>query len=112
MRLPNPDRALVDEAKVERYLLPSEHPEGRLKAVVFHAAGYRSAWWRVLQADPAATAYLEADRVTETPFGQKYEVSAILRGPAGRGLAVTVVWLVRRDEVFPRLVTAFPRRRP
>jgi hypothetical protein len=112
MRLPNPERALVDQAKVQRYLLSTDHPEGRFKAVVFQSVGYRAAWWEVLREDLAATARLEADRVIETPFGQKYEVSAILRGPAGRDLGVVVVWLVRRGEGFPRLVTAFPRSRP
>ena len=112
MRLPNPERALVDQEKVQRYLLSTDHPEGRFKAVVFQSVGYRAAWWEALRADLAATARLEADQVTETPFGQKYEVSAILPGPSGRDLAVVVVWLVRLGEGFPRLVTAFPRSRP
>lgn len=91
MFLPNPDLAVVDPAKIQRYLLSSEHPEGRFKSVVFERAGYRSAEWQILQ---------------------QYEISAILRGPAGRDLAVVAVWLVRRGEAFPRLVTAYPRSRP
>jgi hypothetical protein len=109
MLLPNPDRAVVDVAKVRDYLLSTEHPVGRFKAAVFAAAGYRRDDWPALQADLLRTAGVEAVLQAQTPFGQKYEVSAILRGPAGRELAVKVIWLVRRGEEFPRLVTAYPR---
>lgn len=111
MLLPNPDRAVVDPAKVRDYLLSPEHPVGRFKAVVFHQAGYQRSEWPVLQADLAATARLDARLEAQTPFGQKFEILAILRGPAGRDLAVVVVWLVRRGEDFPRLVTVYPRSR-
>ena len=111
MLLPNPDRAVVDPAKIRDYLLSPEHPVGRFKAVIFQNAGYRRADWQILQADLAATANLDAQLEAATPFGQKYEVLAMLRGPAGRDLAVVVVWLVRRGEDFPRLVTVYPRRR-
>ncbi len=111
MLLPNPDRALVDPAKIRDYVLSPEHPVGRFKAVVFQNAGYRRAEWEILQADLAATARLDAQLEAQTPFGQKYEVRAILRGPDGRDLAIVVVWLVRRGEDFPRLVTVYPRSR-
>ncbi len=112
MFLPNPDLAVVDPAKIQRYLLSSEHPEGRFKSVVFERAGYRPAEWQILQQHLAATARREVRRVVPTPFGHQYEISAILRGPAGRDLAVVAAWLVRRGEAFPRLVTAYPRSRP
>ena len=109
MLLPNPDRAVVEPAKVRDYLLSPEHPVGRFKAIVFQNAGYRRGHWEILQTDLAATAHLDARLEAQTPFGQKYEVLASLRGPAGRDLAVVVVWLVRRGEDFPRLVTVYPR---
>jgi len=110
MPLPNPDRAVVDAAKVRDYLLSTGHSVGRFKAAVFAAAGYRRSRWAVLQADLLETALLQPTIETQTPFGQKFEVPAILHGPH-RELAVTVVWLVRRGEDFPRLVTAYPRAR-
>jgi hypothetical protein len=110
MPLPSADRAVVDTAKVRDYLLSTEHPVGRFKAAVFGAAGYRQDNWHLLRGDLLATAFLDDSIQTETAFGQKFEVRAILRG-ARRDLAVTVVWLIRRGENFPRLVTAYPRAR-
>ena len=103
MQLPNPDQAVVAPARVRDYLLSFEHPVGRFKA------GYQREAWAVLQADLLATARLEARAVEPSPFGQKFEVAAMLQGPGGRPLAVRVVWLVRRGEAFPRLITAYPR---
>jgi hypothetical protein len=109
---PNPAAAVVDSAKVRDYLLSPTHPVGRFKAVVFEAVGYRRSTWMALQTDLRRIAWLAASGSIPTPFGQRYRVHAILRGPSGRNLAVTVVWLVRSGEQFPRLVTAMPRRRP
>jgi hypothetical protein len=80
----------------------------RFKAAVFASAGYQRNQWQHLQADLRDTALLEPAAETQTAFGQKFEVPAILRG-ARRELAVTVIWLIRRGEDFPRLVTAYPR---
>ena len=112
MFLPNPDRAVVDAAKVRHYLLSLEHPVGRFKAAAFGTVGYHGHQWSVLQADLLAAASLEATPIATSLFGQKYETVAILRGVAGRELPVRVIWLVRHGEDFPRLVTAYPRARP
>lgn len=111
MKLPNPDHAVVDAAKVRDYLLSPEHPVGRFKATVFAGAGYERADWPRLQADLRATAELDAEALEPTPFGQKYVVAAMLQAPYRRDFAVRVVWLVRRGETFPRFVTAYPRAR-
>jgi hypothetical protein len=83
---------------------------GRFKAAVFAAAGYQRGNWAVLQADLLETALLQPSLEAGTPFGQKFEVPAILHGPS-REIAVTVIWLVRHGEDFPRFVTAYPRAR-
>lgn len=109
MFLPNPDRAIVDPAKVRDYLLSHEHPIGRFKAVVFEAAGYHRDAWQLLQADLIAIARLSGATLRETTlYGQKFEVPGILRGPAKRELPVITAWLVRRGEDFPRLITVYP----
>lgn len=112
MTLPNPDRAVVDAAKVCDYLLSSEHPVGRFKAAVFRAAGYRRDNWQRFQRDLRATARLEPAAVTETVYGRKFEIPAILGASADRPLSVTVLWLVRRHEDFGRLVTVYSRAKP
>ena len=111
MLLPNPERAVVDPAKIRDYLLAAAHPVGRFKATVFATVGYHAADWATLQTDILATAQADATVLGSSPFGQKYAVDAILRGPDRRDLAVRVIWLVRRSEDFPRFVTAYPRSR-
>ena len=109
MAVPNPDRAIVDPAKLRDYVLSASHPVGRFKALFFVALGYSAEHWEILDAD--LRAHLRSAvvaRVEGTPYGQKYAVRGILRGPSGREADVISVWIVLRDEEFPRFVTAFP----
>lgn len=109
MRLPNPDRAVVDDAKVRDYLLSREHPVGQFKAAVFASAGYRRESWQTLKADLIAVALLDGARLkATTQYGRLFELPAILEGPVQRALPVTTVWLVPRGGEFPRLVTVYP----
>ena len=109
MILPNPDRAVVDPSKVRDYLLSHEHPVGRFKAVVFESVGYNRSAWEKLQADLLAVAGLSGAVLKGTSLhGQKYQLPAILKGPAGRDLSVITAWVVRRGEDFPRLITVYP----
>jgi len=107
--LPNPDRAVIDDAKVRDYLLSPSHPVGRFKSVFFSALGFSQANWQLLR-----DALLELSRSDAavpgrpSPFGQKFEVRAILQGPSGRQAEVVTVWLVSIGEDFARFVTAFP----
>jgi len=43
-----------------------------------------------------------------SPYGQKDEVSGILRGPNGRQATFTTVRLIPVEESAPRFITAFP----
>ena len=45
---------------------------------------------------------------TQTPYGQKYLIRAMLLGPSGSSSAVVSVWIVLTGEEFPRFVTAYP----
>ena len=53
----------------------------------------------------------EAVPTEANEYGQKYEVRARLKGPAGRATALVAVWILLRSEGFPRFVTAFPGAR-
>ena len=48
MKLPHPDRAVVDVAKVRNYLLSDSHTTGRFKAAVFRTLGYSADHWETL----------------------------------------------------------------
>ena len=109
VRLPNADRAVVEDAKVRDYLLSSTHPVGRFKSVFFVALGFTADRWEVLR-----DALLDLAQVGEptpgqaSPFGLKFEIRAILRGPSGRQADVVTVWMVPSGQDFPHFVTAFP----
>jgi Domain of unknown function (DUF4926) len=106
MKIPNAESAFVDIVKLRDYSLNPEHKEGKHKARVFGAAlGLtvdHAEWLREKLLEAAKTRDCWFGRKTE--FGQRYlidfevtceEKSARLRS----------VWIVRRDENLPRLVT-------
>ena len=107
--LPNADRAVVDDEKVYGYLLSPSHPVGRFKAAFFRSFGFSVERWELLR-----DALLEhgrrgpCEQGEASAFGQKYEVCDILVGPTGRSALLMTIWIVRADEDFPRLVTAYP----
>lgn len=109
MRMPFSARAVVDPEKVHDYLLSRSHPVGAEKARVFESLGYRRFGWRRLQYDLYMAAQQDnAELEGETQYGQKYRIRAILRGPHGRSLTLTTIWIVLFDEDVPRFVTAYP----
>ena len=109
MRLPNADRAMVDEAKIREYLLSTKHPVGRFKAAFFRALGYTPENWRDLQVALTEHA-MGGDAVLDEVMdhGTKFRIRAMLRGTGDRSAALVSVWIIRPGESVPRFVTAFP----
>jgi hypothetical protein len=105
----DPQRAIIEPAKLRDYVLSPSHPVGRFKAIFFAALGYSRDEWPRLR-DDLRTQHLahEAEHVETTAFGTKYRIVAPLTGPAGRAVAVVSVWIIRRGEQEPRLVTLYP----
>lgn len=113
MRIPNGDRAIVDEAKVRNYLLSPEHPVGRYKARVFAAAGYRRREWRQLLDDlRALAATAEAQPGHTDPFGQRWIVTGNLHTPTAGLLPIRTIWLIPSEGESPRFITAYPHPSP
>jgi hypothetical protein len=113
LRLPNAERATVDDAKVRDYLLSPDHRVGRSKARFFGALGFSHAAWPALRDALLALAREGAAEPGVTSvFGQKYVVRGMLRGPTGRAAAVVTAWIVLRGEDVPRFVTAYPAEGP
>lgn len=108
-RLPNAYLAVVDESKVNAYLLSESHPAGRAKAAFFRRHGFRVAAWEALR-DALIVHGRTADVVStiETPFGTKYILEGTLAAPDGRSPRLRTVWFVTTGETSPRLVTAYP----
>ncbi|HEY6559309.1 MAG TPA: hypothetical protein VI072_18620 [Polyangiaceae bacterium] len=109
MRLPSADRAVVEGAKVRDYLLSPTHPVGRFKSVFFVALGFSADQWELLRAALLELAQVgDANPGQASPFGLKFEIRAILRGPSGRQADVMTIWMVSKGQDFPHFVTAFP----
>ncbi len=110
MKLPSPDRAIVEERKVRDYPLSRMHPVGRFKARFFQALGFddRQGDAFVQQVREIA-AIGDVSEVVDTGFGRQYLVPGELAGPSGKRPEVVTVWIQEtgRDEV--RLVTVYPR---
>ena len=109
MKLPAAERAVIEPAKIRDYLLSSSHPVGRFKAPFFASLGYTSANWRRLDEDLRDLAISgDAELGKDSPYGQKYEIRATLRGPSGKSAEVLTVWIVLFGGYMPQFVTAFP----
>lgn len=109
MTLPNADRAVIEGAKLFDYLLSHAHSVGRFKARFFTSLGYSQQDWRRLEADLRSQHLSQsATVVATTPYGRKYEIHAMLRGPSGHSAEVVSVWIIRAGEDAPRFVTAYP----
>jgi hypothetical protein len=108
VNIPGAERAVLDPAKVQNYLLSPEHPVGRAKARFFAQLGFSRENWTILRDELSRYAGLDAQLGAATRFGQKYQVHGTIKGPSGRTAAVVTVWIVLNGEDFPRFVTAYP----
>ena len=108
VKLPNAEQARVPEAKLRSYLLSSEHTIGRFKSRFFAALGFTDENWSELRERLLELAQGSAELGDTSQFGQKYLVSARLRGPRDSAEVVTV-WIVLEGDDAPRLVTVYPR---
>lgn len=108
MRMPNGDRAVVPDAKLQEFLLNVNHPEQPGHAVLFHellgigpenAETLRSALLRAAAEEPATPG-------RQSPYGDKYEIRFRMTGPRG-AYTLLSVWIIERGADVPRLVTAF-----
>jgi hypothetical protein len=108
MQMPGAERAIVDPFKVRNYLLANDHDVGRHKAKFFESLGYhRTRWGELARALYEYAQQTDAVPADTTAFGTKYIVASPMTGPSGRSAVILSVWIVRRTETFPRLVTAY-----
>jgi hypothetical protein len=110
--LPNPDAAVLAPGKLRDYLLNPEHKEGHSKAVRFRALGFERSDWRAFERALREQHLTQpAEPAGENAFGVKYAITARLEGPSGDSVMVRSVWIIRKGEDHPRLLTAYPVRK-
>jgi hypothetical protein len=109
VRIPKADRAVIDPPKLRDYLLSPSHPLGRYKAQFFRALGYSQGDWPRLDRD-LRFQHLSApvSSTLESPYGTVYEIRAMLKGPVGVSAGLVSIWMIKRGDDVPRLVTAYP----
>ena len=109
MRLPNADRAFVEQEKIANYLLSNSSPRGKGKANFFVRFGFSATKWQAfVNALKLQGANNEVVEVTETVYGLRYEVNGIIETPHGRNPRIKTVWQFDTGTDYPRLITALP----
>ena len=110
MKLPNADRAIVEDSKLLLYLLSTTHRDGKHKAKFFRMHGYSEEFAEVLRRDLITIAQGNpVDEIIEQFDGLKYVVHGEMVPPNGSLLRIRTVWFIRAEEDFPRFVTAYPQ---
>lgn len=108
MKLPNGDRAVVPIEKLRDYALnPAHAARGDKAAGFWRALRLRQSNALALQAlirDSAARD--DAVRFGFNAYGELFTIDATITW-RGRSAVVRTGWIVRHEEDFPRLVTAF-----
>lgn len=108
MRLPNPDRAVVDIAKLRDYCLCPSHRRGRHKARVFASVLGISRDNADLLRQALLVAAVRSDALAgdRDEYGQRYVIDCQVAGPAGAA-TVRSNWIVLAAEDFPRLTSCY-----
>lgn len=97
MRLPNADRVIVDREKITEYLLNQAHRYGASKARFFGQVGFELAAWGILAEGLREHAHRhEVSKVSESPFGPRYEIAGELYSADGRARLCNKVFLLVR----------------
>ena len=108
MKLPNSEKAFVDDAKLIDYCLDSEHKVGKHKARVFQSALKinSSNFFILKEAILEAVLVEEAFFTNRIAYGELYNMDFDLTY-LGRTARVRTAWIVKNEEDFPRLTTCF-----
>jgi hypothetical protein len=103
MRLPNAEKAFVEQPKLG-YLLRAEEKGGFFEAIGFFARETESLRDALL----GHAQRQEVSRTLKTPFGVKYVLDGPLKSPDGRDPETRSVWIVETGGDRPRFLTAYP----
>jgi hypothetical protein len=111
--LPNAENAFVLNVKLTGYFFLFAHPRGRGKALFFASFGFSPSAPQALE--HALLQHAQDNRVLrilETPHGVKYEIEGPLRAPDDSTPVVKTIWMIDHGTKIPRLIAAFPGKRP
>jgi hypothetical protein len=108
-QLPNCEKAHIADAKLYRYLLNHEHPEGKNKARFYERIGYTPDQAEQLRSDLIRLACSgNVTSMKTNAQGRKYTVVGPINAPNGKTYHLLSVWAVEPPDNLPRLITAYP----
>jgi hypothetical protein len=99
--IPNAEKAFIDTRKLEEYCLSTHHPRGKHKARVFAKHGITEPSL-LRQALLDAVLSVELRSVVHGPHGSIYVLEF-----GWRDVWIRSVWINRKNEDFPRLVSCY-----
>ena len=109
MRLPNAERAVVEERKITEYLLSFTSPDGASKARFFTRFGFRAEQWEIFaEALRSVCLQNEVVEVADTAYGVQHVIIGIIPTPDGRNPTVRTVWQIDLGVDYPRFISAYP----
>jgi hypothetical protein len=111
-QLPNVGNAVLDDAKITKYLLNDVHPQNQGKAKFFMMYGFMLANWQELR--KALLEHPHNNAVfsqTTFQYGEMYEVGCSIASP-GRNPCVRSFWAIEPPSTDPKFVTAYAAASP
>ncbi|MDR3707107.1 MAG: hypothetical protein P4L33_02315 [Capsulimonadaceae bacterium] len=111
MLMPKAHKYVVPHNKITDYLLSSQHPDGRGKALFFVRTGFAAERWEEL-ADAlkghARTCHYSS--TVQSEYGTKYIIDGPMITPNARSVSIRSIWIVERNDPLgiPKLITAYP----
>lgn len=110
-KLPDCEKARIDDNKLYKYLLNPNHPEGKGKARFFEQIGYTIDNGEQLRAGLIQLA-CSGSVTNEQPnrVGRKYIVTGPINAQNGKTYQLLTVWAVEPPDNEPRLITAYPNK--
>lgn len=107
--MPDRERAVVEDSKIRNYLLSTEHPDGRSKALFFFSLGFQPNDTTMLRDALLAHATMhQVAKEVRTIFGTKYIIEGTIKSPRQITATIRTVWIVTFETKLPKLVTAYP----
>ena len=108
MKLPNPEFAVIDIAKLRDYRLDPKHPRGRHKARVFESSlGITQDEADQLQnLIQSGISTAKATPGTSDDYGDRF-TSDFKISYQGHSAFIRTAWIILRHENFPRLTTCY-----
>jgi hypothetical protein len=109
MKLPNSDHSVVDNDKIDKYLLSDVHTDGKHKAAFFKRFGFSNGEPEIIVTSLKEHA-IDRDVVgtEDNAQGKKYELVCEFKTPDFRNPCIRSIWIIKHNETFPRFVTAYP----